>query len=1179
MRTIKRNVNEVNTSLSSYTKLVKYHNQLEWKGIVENKNIFTTDQLSQADAKNVYVDDHGSLVSRPVLLREPLNKEILPANSELVDSITYGKIKIYVSNEYLNSENHYKVVVVADDTSATLSNLTKYHISTIENYIICFNNLGAKVFDINNQSAGWQDFSKFVEIPVFKRIINNNITEYSKNQFTNKYIEEYVYSNISKPILPKNKRANVTISADNVVNKWILDQVDILTDYRLFKEIYYKPEYSDNGYDTSRISAARNVICVTQNEKVLVSFNNGSTFTTYWYPEHGKLLGIASISDDGSSYFFVALDAVYRLNLKDGTWTSIYIHNDSTKKLGEQNTYYYSRKGLYHFLNADTFVFALWANGANTNIAGRGCEFPVLWFMGPWLAGYDAIPYEDNQDFTSNDVPKFKSHIKIDEKYRGTLGCSVALARQFFTEDYDPSQSSNFYWGNVYESIPKQSSFGSTSGTDYLKTKTCLKIFIEDGYISENMTFSSEPSSTNMPSTGTSRLQKFATIMCAGYRFVYHGSNEDTIKVAADDQLFILPGYFCGDYVYNDEHFTEALDIKPFWNNRIRSKPTLTGLPPLAGRIGFNIISERPEDYTYSPKLVSLSSASYRVTTSYTIYGIIIDSISQNSNNEDGSTYQVKGKMFFTYNGNYRPTGSYPADGWRDFTWEIGRQTGNTAADTLLNVITISSSKYLKVDYTGYENKTYSVSFDFFNCPSRITDTVGIIGNSGALYYKSSSNVLSAQYFGTDNQADDVNNPIDFHNINSLYSNIIISDNTIIIHNKTPFNNARVFITAFNTEDQALIDITVGEDSTYTDIPNVSYSDTELFLGFDNKLSITANTRDSNGNILFNLPPVNDQKFIENITNIINISTTDIALFFEDNITICSKVQDSNISTGYRYDYHPTKLSTGTRLGDSVINTIEGTYTIFPTKRGLAFMNYQAFMATTDQVLTYITDNIESRYDKFYAESDMIKIVQRRDKLYITNGTNGIYIYDLARGAWWYWELPNLQNNARFEIKKLTTDQIDLFVVGRRLFKFGDQIREYKDFEALNSDDWGEDSYSTPLPQKIEWFIMSQPLHMQAPNYYKNLKQLVFQLLDDNQDNKQHTILVQIQCYRKKLDTKVPELIAFKIDELRTFVKRFNYWKINEIQYAFGSDNETAIPTKLRLNGVSIKYELGEEVR
>ena len=428
MRTIKRNVNEINTSLSSYNKLVKYNNQLEWKGIIENKNIFTTDQLSQADAKNVYVDDHGSLVSRPVLLREPLNKEILPTNSELVDSITYGKVKIYV-NQHTDTKL-YNVIASGEEVHG-ITDIQKYHISIIENYIICFNNVGAKVFDINNQSEGWQDFSKFVEIPIFKRIINNNITEYSKNQFTNKYIEEYVYSNISKPILPKNKRANVTISADNVVNKWVLDQVDILTDYRLFKEIYYRPEYNNYGHDTSRISAARNIICITQNEKVLVSFNNGSTFTTYWYPEHGKLLDISSISDDASSYFFVALDAVYRLNLKDGTWTVIYIHNDSTKKLGEQNTYYNSRnrRGLYHFLNADTFVFALWANGANTQFVGQGCQFPVLWFMGPWLAGYDAIPYEDNQDFMSDDVPKFKSHIKIDEKYRGTLGCSVALAR------------------------------------------------------------------------------------------------------------------------------------------------------------------------------------------------------------------------------------------------------------------------------------------------------------------------------------------------------------------------------------------------------------------------------------------------------------------------------------------------------------------------------------------------------------------------------------------------------------------------------------------------------------------------------------------------------------------------------------------------------------------------------
>lgn len=1161
MRTIKRNVNEVNTSLSSYTKLVKYHNQLEWKGIVENKNIFTIDQLSQADAKNVYVDDHGSLVSRPVLLREPLNKEILPTNSELVDNITYGKIKIYVSNEYLNSENHYKVVVVADDTSATLSDLTKYHISTIENYIICFNNLGAKVFDINNQSAGWQDLSNFVEVPVIKRVIGSEITEYSKNQFTNQYKEEYIWSNASQPILPENKRANVVI---NTQDKWALDQANILTDFRLLKKVNYVKE------DNDIVSMANGIICIGKDNQVLVSYDKGDTFTRYWYPNHGTFLGIASISDDGSSYFFVASDAVYRLDLGDGTWTVIYVHNESDKLIGSNwinvSAGYYGTinesKKLYHFLNKDTFAFMLWTAPTENN----RCQLPILWFMGPWIAGYDAPPYDQFND-DNWIAPTMKEYQQILEQYRGTLGCSVAFCRQPFED-----RSNGEAQGSPFEYT---SGHFDLNYDDRVCSPTFIKIFIDEGYVRRDMTFTQAPSSSTSPNFGTTENRQFASILCGIANNETHGTTSQNATF-----LFVLPGYFCGGYVYQGTNFTEALDIKPFWNNRYyfdEQNTSMSNLPPIGGYIGIDTTNKlnNSEDVWYQPKVASLTENSLTIPDNSRLTVVRFEDISRiaNAKNGNGSLYNITGKI-------YVGSASEPqltTDGWYNFTWTLGRPLNKSQSEILAdgalkNEITLSD-QFVTIIYPGYNNYNYSVTFGQSDTPIQLDSSVGIA--NGILYYILDNN-RSAQYVTIDNETD--TNPWRVHadlTAEKAAYVIIPDENEYMVI----LNNGEIYTTVFNDEDLAVIDFTFGDNDLYTNVPNVSYSDTELFLGFDNKLSITANTRDSNGNILFNLPPVNDQKFIENITNIINISTTDIALFFEDNITICSKVQDSNISTGYRYDYYPTKLSTGTRLGDSVINTIEGTYTIFPTKRGLAFMNYQAFMATTDQVLTYITDNIESRYDKFYAESDMIKIVQRRDKLYITNGTNGIYIYDLARGAWWYWELPNLQNNAHFEIKKLTTDQIDLFVVGRRLFKFGDQIREYKDFEALNSDDWGEDSYSTPLPQKIEWFIMSQPLHMNAPNYYKNLKQLVFQLLDDNQDNKQHTILVQIQCYRKKLDTKVPELIAFKIDELRTFVKRFNYWKINEIQYALGSDNETLIPTRLRLNSVSIKYELGEEVR
>jgi hypothetical protein len=76
-----------------------------------------------------------------------------------------------------------------------------------------------------------------------------------------------------------------------------------------------------------------------------------------------------------------------------------------------------------------------------------------------------------------------------------------------------------------------------------------------------------------------------------------------------------------------------------------------------------------------------------------------------------------------------------------------------------------------------------------------------------------------------------------------------------------------------------------------------------------------------------------------------------------------------------------------------------------------------------------------------------------------------------------------------------------------------------------------------------------------------------------------NNVNTEIKLYRKTITYKEPETIRFKIDEFKTFVKRFNYWKINELQWALSSDAETATPAQLILNGIDIKYEIGEEVR
>lgn len=1191
MRTFKRNVNDINTSLSSYNKSVKYYNQMEWKGIVENKNAFNLDQNSQADAKNVYVNDHGNLVSRPPIQRVSLPEDVLPPNSELIDVIAYGKVKIYISNSH--SPENYKIVAIGT-SNAVIEDIQQYHISTVENYIICFNNKGAKVFDINNQNKGWQDLNNFVEVPIIKRVVGNEETTHDSNQFTSSYKEEYIWSNQSHPKLPSpNKRATIKVNNPVSDDTWTLDNIDRQTEYRILKKVNYNikslfASSSSANYISSSdafVSMKQGIICVGTPEYVDVSFTRGNNFTRFWYPNHRTFLRIASISDDGSSYFFVASDAVYRLNFDEGTWTVIHVHDEGDKSIGTNWTtvskgYYGSinkNQASWHFLNKDTFVFLLYTAPTEQCKA----ELPILWFMGPYIAGYDSIPIEKYNDIElpggSNieyGSPYFKSFQKIDERYRGKLGCSVALCR----EPYDSGTVSNDNrYGGIFE-------FGDSSvntGPQYTHTSTVkswLKIIVEDGYVREDMSFSGIASSSNTPNLGKTRSKTFATIMC-GIQTSNVGNSSASVGCVA---VYILPGYFCGGYVDTVGEFTEALDIKPFWNNRYVTSDnvTISKCPPLAGYIGvlgtknWDARPDGADKSWYRPEQATIKVGPSVNSIFDNVRFESIEQISVDSLKGNGSLYSIRGKV---WKGQYTNI-TEDNDGWYDFTWTLGRPT-LSQQDTLItgpisNEINLTN-QWKDIAYEGYDGNLYDITPYQSNTPMRFENSV-CISDHAVYWFEEDTRI--GQRITTDNWM--IQNPWNCFNINVSESFPIAIE--ICIDRQyylVILSNGELFTNLLGDDETASIIINYPSNKKYTDVPNVSYSNTELYLGFDNKLFITANTRDENGNILFNLPNINNQSFIENITNMINISTTEVALFFEDNIIICSKVEDQTL--GYRYDYYPTKLSTGTRLGDSVINTIEGNYTIFPTKRGLAIMNYQAFMATTDQVLTYISDNIEERYDAFYAESDSIKIVQRREKLYITNGTNKILIYDISRGHWWYWETSDFHTRItnstdKFQknnIKKIYTDQVDLQLVCYKLYKFGEPIREYKDYENTeNSDGWDS-------PQRIDWFIISQPMHLMAANYYKNLKQLVFHLLDNGNPHTQHTILVQIQCYRKKLSTKEPELINFKIDELRTFVKRFNYWKINEVQYALASDNETLTPTKLILNGISVKYEIGEEVR
>lgn len=393
------------------------------------------------------------------------------------------------------------------------------------------------------------------------------------------------------------------------------------------------------------------------------------------------------------------------------------------------------------------------------------------------------------------------------------------------------------------------------------------------------------------------------------------------------------------------------------------------------------------------------------------------------------------------------------------------------------------------------------------------------------------------------------------------------TNSNYIVFNKATFT---IYTNILADKDTLIIKYIQNGSSNYIDkvgVPSLSYSGSELFLAFDNEIMITKNSRDGS-NILFSLPKINNQSFANNIKSIINISTTELAIFFENSITICSQVSDDTY--GYRYNYAKTRLTLGTKFGNSVINTADGASTLYATPRGLAIMNYQAYMATTDQTLQFISDKIYAIWNKFYLSSENITLVQHGDYVFIYNTTNQYLMLDLRNYSWWKFEIP-------FNIKKILTDQIDLRIISDNLYKF----KKISNNTDKIEDDYVDDKYYDEGNEPINWRFLSQRLHFNLPNHYKNMKQLVFHLVQST--GHISTFNAQIKLYRNSVNYKDMEVIPFDfnvaVDEFRTFVKRFNYWKINMLQYGVANDDRAAVPARLVCNGIDIKYEIGDEVR
>lgn len=314
-------------------------------------------------------------------------------------------------------------------------------------------------------------------------------------------------------------------------------------------------------------------------------------------------------------------------------------------------------------------------------------------------------------------------------------------------------------------------------------------------------------------------------------------------------------------------------------------------------------------------------------------------------------------------------------------------------------------------------------------------------------------------------------------------------------------------------------------------------------------------------------PERNVQEFDYEITNLHPISTTEIAVFLRDSIYYIKPVTTTiNGIETIAYSYYKSRIPLGCEEGSEVITSYDNKYTMFVTKRGFVAMSYQDFIASDEQALTFLSDTIYDMFNEW--NQGAIKLFQYNFWIILYRTDTGkAFIFDMRGNSWW-----PIEYNSNVK-KFIEIDRKPLLLSGLYLYKLDSSNDNYFDGNSLKDG-------------RIDWFLSSQKLHLDAINYYKHIVNLTF--FGYNYGDKDVNVRFNLRVinYRKQTDTnetKSFSAVDYKIQLTRTFVTRINYYKVNQVQYILESsrdeDAEDKIPVPLSLTAISLKYLVTGQVR
>lgn len=355
---------------------------------------------------------------------------------------------------------------------------------------------------------------------------------------------------------------------------------------------------------------------------------------------------------------------------------------------------------------------------------------------------------------------------------------------------------------------------------------------------------------------------------------------------------------------------------------------------------------------------------------------------------------------------------------------------------------------------------------------------------------------------------------------------------------------------AVDADADSPIIITKYTDVTYNIlIPDHSLQFTNDFLSFGNELYYRTKTEDDQ--IYF----AKDSQvlFPSNITNMIQLSETSVAIFLATEVYIMT-YQGIDETTGVvNYTCTKSKLQLGCREGDDVMLIYDGSTILLPTLKGLTSLTYDKLVLNTEQVYSYLSDNLSDLYKELIDGNILLQQYKQYIVVY-SPAKNYCYIYDLNNSSWWKWRCSKKIDKILYANESL------LIFMDNKLYTFNDETDPYYDF--ANED--------------IEWHFKSQKLHFSAPNNYKHVYNMIIETSSD--DSKDVRYKLALTNYRKSKNEEDGQIFEYSIDGVSHFVKRCNYYKTAAFQYKLSSVyNEE--PKQFKLSNIAIKYRITDGIR